>query len=273
MTAGATESEFSEDQVSIPQYSLLMILFMFAWPAAWFMFLIWVVRPLLFGTPAPGKFLSTWVFFGIATLGNAAELVVALVVLRREGYKLTLRDLRDRARLRWPSGWRKWGLVLVALALYAVGILVSPVDKALASVAGFVPPAWWPPITNPTVEVAAPQDLFPDITLAGNYLFFAVIVIYGSVFNTIGEELYYRSMLLPKMRGVFGKWDWVANGILFELKHVYQRWEWGSGIFGSLAFALLGGPVGSVWLSMLLHWAGSWLLGLIAGIPLLFGGG
>src|SRR3712207_2739458 len=133
--------------------------------------------------------------------------------------------------------------------------------------------AWWPPMTNPTVEVMAPEDLFPDITLAGNYLFFAVFVIYGIVFNILGEELYYRSMLLPKMQGVFGKWDWVANGILFELKHVYQRWTWGAGIFSSLAFALLGGPVGSVPLAMLLHWAGNFLLGLIAGIPLVFGGG
>jgi hypothetical protein len=75
------------------------------------------------------------------------------------------------------------------------------------------------------------------------------------------------------MRGVFGKWDWVANGILFELKHVYTRWLWPSGAFSSLAFALLGGPVGSVTLAMLLHWTGSFLLGLIAGIPLIFGGG
>ncbi len=262
-----------KDQVDVPQYSLPMILFMFAWPAAWFMFLIWVVVPLFFGTPAPGQFLSTWLFFGTATLGNAAELIVALVVLRREGYKLTLRDLRDRARLRWPAGWRKWGLVLVALAVYALSIALAPLDEALATVPGFVPPAWWPPMTNPTVEVAAPQDLFPDITLAGNYLFLAVFVIYGIVFNIIGEELYYRGMLLPKMRGVFGRWDWVANGILFEFKHVYQRWMWGAGIFSSLAFALLGGPVGSVWLSMLLHWTGSFLLGLIAGIPLIFGGG
>ena len=67
-----------------------MIVFMFAWPAAWFMFLIWVVRPLLFGTPASGEFLPTYLFFGIATLGNAAELIVALVVLRREGYELTI---------------------------------------------------------------------------------------------------------------------------------------------------------------------------------------
>src|SRR3712207_7177099 len=43
--------------------------------------------------------------------------------------------------------------------------------------------AWWPPMTNPTVEVMAPEDLFPDLTLAGNYLFFAVFVVYGIVFN------------------------------------------------------------------------------------------
>lgn len=273
MTSVAKGSEFSTGEVGISQYRLHMILFMFAWPAAWFMFLIWVVRPLLFGTPAPGEFLSTWLFFGIATLGNAAELIVALVVLRREGYRLTIRDLRDRARLRWPRGWKAWGLVLVALAVYAVAILAHPVNEALARVPGFVPPAWWPPITNPTVEIAATEDLFPDITLAGNYLFLAVYLIYGTVFNIIGEELYYRGMLLPKMRGVFGKWDWVANGILFELKHVYQRWMWGSGMINGLAFALLAGPVGSVWMSMLLHWTGSWLLGLIAGIPLVFGGG
>ena len=94
------------DQAGVPQYRLPMILFMFAWPAAWFMFLIWVVTPVLFGTPARGEFLSTWLFIGIATVGNAAELLVALLVLRREGYRLTLRALRARAQLRWPRGWR-----------------------------------------------------------------------------------------------------------------------------------------------------------------------
>ena len=258
------------NEPDIPQYSLPMILFMFAWPAAWFMFLIWVVRPLFFGTPDAGEFLPTYLFFGIATLGNAAELIVALVVLRREGYKLTLRDLRDRARLRWPRGWKKWGLVLVAVALMVVG---AQIGSPLATVPGFTPPEYWPPMSNPSVEITTPEQLFPDITLAGNYLFLAVFVIYGIVFNVIGEELYYRSMLLPKMKGIFGKWDWVANGILFTLKHVYQRWAvWPSGFVTDLAFSLVAGPVGSVWLAMILHWAGNYLFGLIAGISLIFGG-
>ena len=122
------------------------------------------------------------------------------------------------------------------------------------------------------MEVAAPAELFPDLTLAGNYLFLAAYLLYATVFNVLGEELYYRGVLLPRMRGVFGRWAWVANGLLFTLKHVYQRWTWGSGVFASLAFALLGGRAGSLWLAMLLHWVGNYLPGLIAGVPLVFGG-
>jgi hypothetical protein len=31
-------------------------------------------------------------------------------------------------------------------------------------------------------------------------------------------------MLLPKMEGVFGKWSWVANGVLFGFYHLHQPW-------------------------------------------------
>ena len=95
----------------IPQYSLPMILFMFAWPAVWFLFLIHVVAPLFF-TPVPGEFLPTPNFLAVMVFGNGAELIVALLLLRRERYKLTMSGLRDRVRLRWPLGWKKWGLGL-----------------------------------------------------------------------------------------------------------------------------------------------------------------
>ena len=78
-----------------------------------------------------------------------------------------------------------------------------------------------------------------------------------------GEEIYYRGYLLPRMRGVFGKWDWVANGSLFMLKHVYQRWLFPSILIGSLAFAFAGGPLGSLPLAMVYHWIGNALFGTI----------
>jgi membrane protease YdiL (CAAX protease family) len=266
--------EQEETTQEIPQYNIWMIFWMFIWPAAWFMFLIYVIVPLIW-TPEPGEFLPTWIFLTVAILGNAAELVVALVLLRREGYPLTLGGLRDRARLRWPKGWKMWLLALVVIVLaFALGMLTGPIHKSVASIPGFTPPDWWPPISNPNAEVTSVEGMFPDMNLAGNWLFFIMwFIVFGLIFNIIGEELYYRSFLLPKMRGVFGRWAWVANGVLFTLKHIYQRWIYFGILPGALAFAFLGGPIGSVYMSMIAHWLGNNLMALIASLPVFLGGG
>jgi hypothetical protein len=44
--------------------------------------------------------------------------------------------------------------------------------------------------------------------LVGNYLY--------------GEEFLFRGLLLPRMHRVFGKWDWLANSVLFGLYHVHK---------------------------------------------------
>ena len=58
----------------------------------------------------------------------------------------------------------------------------------------------------------------------GAWGWFALIVV-SVVFNTVlGEELLFRGLLLPRMRAVFGRWDWVANGVLFTLYHLHVPW-------------------------------------------------
>jgi membrane protease YdiL (CAAX protease family) len=60
--------------------------------------------------------------------------------------------------------------------------------------------------------------------LAGAWGWFALM---GAmfVFNTVlGEELLFRGFLLPRMNGVFGRRDWVANGMLFAAYHVHVPW-------------------------------------------------
>jgi membrane protease YdiL (CAAX protease family) len=43
------------------------------------------------------------------------------------------------------------------------------------------------------------------------------------LFNYIlGEELPFRGVLLRRMAGVFGRWDWVANWVFFGLYHRAQ---------------------------------------------------
>ena len=99
----------------IPQYNLWQILMMFAWPAVWFSFLIYVVGRQFI---PEGGVTPTWVLLAVIVLGTGAELVVGLVLLRREGYSLTLAGLRDRIRWTWPKGWKAW--------LIALGVLVAP---------------------------------------------------------------------------------------------------------------------------------------------------
>ena len=254
----------------IPQYKLWQILLMFFWPAVWFSFLIYVVG---WRFIPEGGVTPTWVMLAVIVLGTGAELVVGLVLLRREGYSLTFTALRNRIRWKWPKGWWAW---LIALGVLVAGMVLSMMmgsaNRALASVPGFMPPDWWPAASNPTVQVSSAADAFPDMALQGNLLFVLLYFVVGLVFNIFGEELYYRGFMMPKMRGVFGRWDWVANGVLFALKHFYQRWVYISLLPGGLALAFVGGPIGSVYLSTVGHWIANYALLLVLSIPAIFGG-
>jgi membrane protease YdiL (CAAX protease family) len=106
----------------------------------------------------------------------------------------------------------------------------------------------------------------------GAWGFLALFAV-NALFNTfLGEELLLRGVLLPKMQGVFGKWDWLANGVLFGLYHLHQPW----GIPGNIVSAafLEAYPARrfrSVWLAIVVHSGQSvyflfLLLGLVLGL-------
>lgn len=253
----------------VPQLSLWRTLGMFLWPAAWYTFVIYVIGRAL--SPSPDS-TPTWVLLGAIALGSGAELLVGLWLLRREGYRLTISDLKERIRLTWPKGWKAWALAATVLVVaMGLSMTMGGAHKTLASVPGFVPPEWWPPASNPLAEVTGIADVFPDVTLEGNYLFVIGYLLIGLVFNIFGEEIYYRGYLLPRMRGVFGRWDWVANGVLFTLKHVYQRWLYPGILIGGLGFAFAAGPLGSLPLAMVFHWLGNFLFSTVLLVMALFG--
>ena len=91
-----------------------------------------------------------------------------------------------------------------------------------------------------------------------------VVAIVSCVFNyVLGEELLFRGVLLPKMRGVFGRWDWVANSALFALYHLHRPLQMLGFIIGGLAWSLPSRYFRSIWFAIILHG--------IEGIPLLVG--
>lgn len=104
-----------------------------------------------------------------------------------------------------------------------------------------------------------------------NAWWFLGLFIVFAVFNTfLGEELLFRGALLPKMNGVFGKWDWVANGVLFGFYHLSQPWGiLSSSITGMFCTAYPARRFRSTWMSVIVHSAQSvFFIFLILGIVL-----
>jgi hypothetical protein len=76
-----------------------------------------------------------WGYDLIGLLGNGTELIVALIILRREGYRLTLRALRERINLRFPDKLWKWAACLGAfVAAVGIVLLLLPLETGIATV-------------------------------------------------------------------------------------------------------------------------------------------
>jgi hypothetical protein len=93
----------------------------------------------------------------------------------------------------------------------------------------------------------------PD-TLIGNWGFVLVFLLVSVL--TMSEEIVFRGILLPKMRGVFGRADWIANGVLFALYHLDRPWLWpGFVLYDTLTLALPARLFQSTWFSIIVHFS------------------
>ncbi|HYO38110.1 MAG TPA: CPBP family intramembrane glutamic endopeptidase [Nocardioidaceae bacterium] len=149
------------------------------------------------------------------TIGMVWQFVLVMAVVHREQGSLRWPVLKEALWLHSPRsprtgrrGGRLWWLlipcVLAVAAKEELPKLPAPVhrDQGLF------------------LQSAAGQEFF-----SGNWPWFLVIVTM-MVFNTVlGEELLFRGLLLPRMRGAFGRWDWVANGVLFGVYHLHTPWS------------------------------------------------
>jgi membrane protease YdiL (CAAX protease family) len=79
-----------------------------------------------------------------------------------------------------------------------------------------------------------------------------------TVFNTVlGEELLFRGLLLPRMRGAFGRGDWVANGVLFAAYHLHMPWVIPTALVDTFALAYPSRRYRSAWIGIAVHSAQS----------------
>lgn len=208
------DSRYESGTGQLPQYSPHRILGTWAAAALPMAALAWVGAPLLRET-LEGP--SAWprAILVCLTAGMIWQFVVVMIAVRREQGSLRWPVLRNALWLQAPRdprtgrrGGRLWWilvpLILLVAAKEELPKIPAPVDRDQALF----------------LQSAAGQEFF-----AGNWLWFAVIVTM-MIFNTVlGEELLFRGLLLPRMRGAFGRWDWLANGVLFGVYHLHTPWS------------------------------------------------
>ena len=254
------------------QYSLAKILGIWALAAAPMGILGWIVFPVL----AP-DFGSNPLGFGVMrlvllTLGLVWLFVLSMIIVRREAGNLRWTTVKRRLRLNNPRDpatgrprARLWLWVLPFLVAVVVVELVlnTPLENAWVSLFPFLaePQGYGGDAIFGSQEVLA--------RLQGAWWFFALFVI-NAVFNTIlGEEFLFRGVLLPKMEGVFGRFSWVANGVLFGLYHVHQPWGIPNSVITGLLYTYPAYRYRSTWMSIILHSAQSVYFGfLVLGVVL-----
>ena len=88
---------------------------------------------------------------------------------------------------------------------------------------------------------------------SGAWGWYAVVALL-LVFNTVlGEELLFRGLLLPRMRGVFGRGDFVANGVLFAAYHLHTPWVIPTTLIDIIALAYPSRRFQSAWMGIIVH--------------------
>ena len=207
------------------------------------------------------------------TLGLIWQFILSMLILHREEGNIRIQTIRRRFWLNNPispktgqkNNWLWWLLIPLMLLNIALELGLAPFLSSMWT--KLFPFLAEPPGYSPAVLFA------PEVRSlwigAWNLLALQVVL---SLFNTfLGEEFIFRGILLPRMKGVFGRWDWVANGILFGLYHLHQPWGLPGNILSGLLYAFTGKRYQSNWFPILLHSGQSFyfiflILGLVLGL-------
>ncbi len=241
--------------VTIPQYRIRVILAVWAAAAVPMAVLAWIVAPIVASSLGGSHPLSRALIVCL-TLGLIWQFLLVVALVWHEQRSLRWTVVRDALWLRSPRSPRS-GRVGGRLWLVLIPLIVATAAEELI----------------PLVNHPAARDMgeFLDshgghALLRGSWTWFAVIVVL-EVFNTVlGEELLFRGFLLPRMSGAFGRWDWVANGVLFAGYHLHVPWVIPSALADALIISYPTKRYRSAWIGIAVHSAQSvvFVLGALA---------
>jgi membrane protease YdiL (CAAX protease family) len=236
--------------------------------------LSWIVFPLLALDFDSDPLAFGVTLFVLIALGLVWLFVLSMIIVRREESDLRWATVKRRLRLNTPrepaTGVPRARLFLWVVP-FIVGVTVielllnTPLENAWVSVFPFLAE----PEGRSFGAILGSQEILQQ--LVGAWWFFALVVV-QSIFNTIlGEEFLFRGVLLPRMEGVFGRWSWVANSVLFGFYHVHVPWVIPNAVLTGLLYTYPAYRYRSTWMSIIVHSAQSvyfafLVLGVVLGL-------
>lgn len=281
MTTDTLSKQAIQDDVNCPQveemeqYTLGQILGIWALAAVPMGILSWIIFPAISPDPASDLLGAGVTRITLLTAGLIWLFVLSLIIVRREEGDLRWTTVRRRLRLNAPRDpatgetrrrlWLWLIPVLIAIAVWELTLTPYMVDGWVSLFPFFAEPPGYSP--NALFESQAILE-----RLVGAWWFFGLFVVM-SIFNSfLGEEFLFRGVLLPKMEGVFGRWTWLANGLLFGFYHVHQPWGMtGNVLSGALFLAFPSWRFRSTWMGVIVHsvqnvYFGFLILGVVLGL-------
>ncbi|MFN0282049.1 MAG: lysostaphin resistance A-like protein [Kineosporiaceae bacterium] len=233
-------------RVEIPQYSRAGVLALWAAAAVPMGLLAWVVAPAIAGGGSTRQHFTV-TLLGALTAGLMWQCLLVLAVVGWEQRTVRPSRLRAALWLRAPTdrrrrGGRLWWWALPTTLVVAVleeVLSVDPDGPANRSFGLILGSCWG-------------QDLF-----RGNWSLFGLAVVQFAFNTVLGEELLFRGLLLPRMRGAFGRADWVVNALLFAGYHLHQPWSMPSALTTGLVMAHATKRWQSAWFGIIAHSAQS----------------
>lgn len=235
---------------AVRQYSLVQILGVWAAAAVPMGVLAWIVAPWLkdhLGGRDP--FIEALLI--CLNVGLLWMLALTMILVWREQGSLRWSHVRDALWLRAPRdpktrrvGRRVWLWVLPFIVFSAV------VNAGLIDPEGPLPRDLPNAIQTDRVE-----HFF-----SGNWGWFAMLAAVA-LLSPVVEELLFRGLLLPRMRAVFGRLDFVVNGALFGLYHLHQPWSMPASVIdGIVNQAYPSRRFQSTWMGIIVHTIPSFLI-------------
>jgi membrane protease YdiL (CAAX protease family) len=150
--------------------------------------------------------------------------IAALAAYRAEGNPPQWDKFVERYRLNRMSrqDWL-WAIAVLGFIIITYFGLSFTADW-LAEWSILAPHPAFPPEFGPEGASGRAAGTFMGKTIT-DLAWVAIVYLFGWILNILGEEWWFRGYILPRQELAFGRFAWIANGLMFTFTHIWQPWN------------------------------------------------